>query len=428
MDFKQHLKKYLNDAQINSLIDSLEEENKNAVLLNTHKISVEKFKELYPHVIPHPLVKNAFLYDKNEYQLGKSILHELGAFYLQEPSAMVVSSLLDVDENDLVLDLCAAPGGKSIQLSFKMNNKGLIISNDISHQRANIIKENMERLGIGNILCISNDFSTIYHKFLNTFDKIVLDVPCSGSGMFRKNDLMKDDWSYNKVLKFQAIQKELIHYAYQMLKPGGIISYSTCSFSYEEDEEVILDILKDTDAEIITFEDNPLFYQDKSGIGIHLFPSLFPGEGHYICQIKKPGMLSHDTPINKPNPLIKKLELDTSYSYLDKYQNVLFVHDRDFIDKYFSIIRYGVKVGELVKDNEIKYDLHYARFIDTYPNVLEIDEEMTKKYLRGEALNISYPKGYVLLRHQGINIDLAKSDSRIIKNRYPKYLINHKID
>ena len=428
MDFKHHLKKYLNEEQIESLINALEEENKNAVLLNVKKISDDNFKELYPYVIPHPIVKNAFLYDKNEYQLGKSILHELGAFYLQEPSAMVVSSLLDVNENDLVLDLCAAPGGKSIQLSYKMNNKGLIISNDISHQRANIIKENMERLGIGNILCISNDFSTIYDRFLNTFDKIILDVPCSGSGMFRKNDLMKDDWSYNKVLKFQAIQKEIIHYAYKMLKPGGIISYSTCSFSYEEDEEVILDLLKDTDAEVIKITDNPLFYTDKSGIGVHLFPFLFPGEGHYICHIKKPGALKQETLNQKIDSLIKKLNLETSYPFIDNHQNMLFIHDRDFNTKYFSIIRYGVKVGELLKNNEIKYDLHYARFIDTFSNILDIDEENTKKYLRGEALNISYPKGYILLRYQGVNIDIAKSDTRIIKNRYPKYLINHKID
>ena len=161
MDFLTHLKKYLNDKQIKELSDSLKENSKHALLLNTEKMSEETLLKIYPSLKRHPIVKNAFIYDKNELDLGKSIYHELGCFYLQEPSAMLPAYLLNPSKDDLVLDLCAAPGGKSIQASLLMENKGLIISNDISRNRVLAVLENAERLGRGNLLITNNDFSTI---------------------------------------------------------------------------------------------------------------------------------------------------------------------------------------------------------------------------------------------------------------------------
>ena len=415
MTFKEHLKKYLNEEEINKLFDSLNESDKHALLLNTRKISEERLLSFYPHLTKHPIVKNGYLYDKNEYQLGKSILHELGAFYLQEPSAMLVSYLLDPKPQQIVLDLCAAPGGKTVQASYLMNDTGLIVSNDLSYPRAKIIKENAERLGLGNLLILSNDFANLYQKYLNTFDAIILDAPCSGSGMFRKNDLMKDDWSYNKVLKFAEIQKELISYAYKMLKPGGKLIYSTCSFSYEEDEEVAEYLLDNSDAINLQFESNLYFYQSASKLGIHLFPYLFPGEGHYICLFKKPGELKPCESKDK-----KKGQLFEN-KYIQKYGDVSYLTNVTFDIKNLNVIRNGVKLGEVLKD-DIKYDIHYARNISSFKNELEISYEDTLKYLKGESLDITYPKGFVLLKYQGVNIDIAKSDGRIIKNRYPKYL------
>ena len=147
-----------------------------------------------------------------------------------------------------VLDLCAAPGGKTVQASMALNKTGLLISNDLSHQRAGLILQNVERLGLGNIVITNNDFSLIYKDYQEHFDKIILDAPCSGSGMFRKQREMEDDWSYQKVLKFAEIQKELIRIAYFMLKPGGKLIYSTCSFSKEEDEDVVEELLNNSDA------------------------------------------------------------------------------------------------------------------------------------------------------------------------------------
>lgn len=407
MEFEKHLETYLSNEEIKDLLESLTKESLHAVLLNTSKMSDEMFLELYPNVKPHPIVKHAYLYDKKEYELGKCIYHDLGCYYLQEPSAMVVAYLLNPESNDLVLDLCAAPGGKTVQSSLLMNNKGLIVSNDLSRQRAEIIKDNAERLGLGNLLIISNDFEKIYFDHRNQFDKIILDAPCSGSGMFRKMEEMKDDWTYNKVLKNQDIQKRLISIAYDMLKPGGVMSYSTCSFSYEEDEDVVKYLLENTDAELVELPNNPLFYKSKENIGIHLLPSLFPGEGHYICQIKKPGV------INKKEIIEEEIKA--------KYGDSIFLQHQKFNTRNLSIVRYGVRMGEL-SGQVLKYDIHYAHYISSFDNEYEMNDEELKLYVKGNTLNAKIPKGFVLLKYKGINVDIGKSDGNIIKNRYPKYL------
>ena len=416
MDFLSHLSKYLNQDEIAKLEASLKQKSQHALLLNTNKMSEEMLLSLFPNMKRHPVVKNAFLYDKDEYDLGKSVYHALGCFYLQEPSAMIPAYLLDAKPGDIVLDLCAAPGGKSVQSSFLMNNQGLIISNDIAKNRAFAISENAERLGLGNLLITNNDFSLIYQNYLNCFDKIILDAPCSGSGMFRKDDKMMLDWSYQKVLKYSEIQKELILMSYQMLKPGGTMVYSTCSFSYEEDEEVIDYLLSNSGAKTIDIPDSLLFY--KKGQGIHLFPSLFPGEGHYVCLIKKPGELK----VSRKNEKVSnKYQIATPYNYVEKYGDYLYTMSETFNTKKLSIIRYGAKVGEVTKDG-VKYDHHYAHFIDSFEKEKEITFEELLKYYQGETLNTDLPKGDVLLKYKDINVDIAKSDGRIIKNHLPKGL------
>ncbi|MCQ2800962.1 MAG: NOL1/NOP2/sun family putative RNA methylase [Bacilli bacterium] len=416
MEFLEHLNKYLKQNEIDQLEESLKNESKHALLLNTNKMSEEALLSMFPHLMKHPIVKNAYLYEKDEYDLGKSIFHSLGCFYLQEPSAMIPAFLLNPKPGDFVLDLCAAPGGKSMQTSLLMDNKGLIISNDIAKNRAFAISENSERLGRGNLLITNNDFSLIYTKFLNHFDKIILDAPCSGSGMFRKDDKMIQDWSYQKVLKYAEIQKELVLMSYQMLKPGGTMVYSTCSFSYEEDEEVIDYLLDNSDAQIIEIENNPLYYKSQ-GKGIHLLPSLFPGEGHYIALIKKPGTCL-TTHYEKAE---NKSQIKTNYPNVCKYGDYLFAMSEKINTKLLNIVRYGVKIGELNKD-EIKYDHHYAHFVHEFSGEKEISFEDLLKYYQGESLNYQISKGYVLLKYQGINVDIAKSDGRIIKNRLPKGL------
>lgn len=421
MEFKEHLSTYLNEEEINKLMDSLSEESKHCVLLNPKKMSKTEFLKLFPDVVEHPIVDNCFIYHKTQYDLGKHYLHDLGAYYLQEPSAAIPSFLLSPNKGETVLDLCAAPGGKSVQASFLMEDTGVIISNDLSHQRAGKILENVERLGISNIVITNNDFSLLYKEYLNYFDKIILDAPCSGSGMFRKDTKMEEDWSYNKVIKFQEIQKELISYCYKMLKPGGTMVYSTCSFSMEEDEDVVAYLLDNSDASLVEIPQNDKYYISTRNIGVHLLPSYFPGEGHYVALIKKPGVLEISFSEIKENKEFKKIIPDVNYPIINKYGDYLFGCYKQIKSKGLNIIRNGVKIGEIGK-GYFKYDHHYAKAITTYPTKLEISYEDLKKYYQGETLNIENKKGYVLLTHNQINVDLAKGDGRIIKNLLPKRL------
>lgn len=417
MTFIEHLKESIGEKEAKLLLASLQHKSEHAVLLNTNLISDEEFLKEFPLVTPHPIVKHAFIYDKDVYELGKHIYHELGYYYLQEPSAMVVSSLIDFNEDDLVLDMCAAPGGKSIQASFKMSDKGLIISNDLSFSRCGLLSNNLERLGIGNVIITNNDLSKIYLKYENAFDKIILDAPCSGSGMFRKSDAMINDWSINKVYKYQEIQKELIKIAYYMLKPGGLLSYSTCSYSKEEDEDVAHYLLDNSDAELVNMSSNKCFY--IKDIGIRLMPSHFSGEGQYIVQFKKPGS-SKTNEFNHINKYPQYVKEDKDVKRVNDY---LFAVNNGLDLKGFNIYRYGVKVGEFKKDI-FKYDLHYARSYakDSFDKI-ELTLEELKKYLYGEQLNKINPyKGYVLLTYKKTAVDIAKTDGQVIKNYYPKGL------
>ena len=416
MDFLEHLINSIGESEANKLLASLKEEETHAVLLNTDKISDEEFLKEFPLVKPHPYVKHAYLYDKNVYPLGKHLYHELGFYYLQEPSAMMVSSLIDFKEDDLVLDMCAAPGGKSIQASFKMKGEGLIISNDLSYSRCGLLSNNVERLGISNIVIVNNDLSKVYQRYLNTFDKIILDAPCSGSGMFRKDDAMIKDWSINKVYKYQEIQKSLIDIAYQMLKPGGILSYSTCSYSKEEDEDVIHYLLSNSDAKLVNMVGFESYIKD---VGIRLSPINFIGEGQYICQIRKPGQ-SGKTVFNKQNKFKEYVKEDVD---VIKYQSYLFAVRNSVDLKGLNIYRYGVKVGEFKKDY-FKYDLHYARSLAKSSfSKIELNLEEVKSYLYGNQLNKENDiHGYALLTYKNNAIDIAKSDTKVIKNYYPKGL------
>lgn len=420
MDFKTHLIESIGEKEAELLIDSLSRKSQHAVLLNVSKISDEDFLKEFPLVTPHPYVKHAYIYDKEIYELGKHLYHELGFYYLQEPSAMVVSSLIDFEDDDYVLDMCAAPGGKTIQASLKMHGNGLIIANDLSFSRCGLLSNNVERIGLGNIIITNGDMTDTYQKPHNAFDKIILDAPCSGSGMFRKHELMESDWSINKVLRFQAIQKDLILIAYKMLKPGGLLSYSTCSYSKEEDEDVINYLLDKTDAIVKEIKGIDAGYiNPKSPIGIRLMPSHFSGEGQYICHIQKPGEKKkteyiHD---NKFKDIVP-LDYDVK-----KVNNYLFAIKNGKEIKGFNIYRYGIKVGEYKKDRFI-YDIHFARSLNNnqFPNI-DLSLEETKSYLQGNQINkISNKKGFILLTYKNKAIDIAKTDGKVIKNNYPKGL------
>ena len=415
MDFKSHLNKYLKEDEINSLISSFSNKEKKAIYLNRNKISEEKLLALFAHLKKHPVVPNGYLFEKDEYELGKKIYHELGAYYIQEPSAMLVAHFLDAKPGNIVLDLCAAPGGKTIQTALKMQSEGMIIANDLSKARANILLSNIERMGISNTVVTSLDFKNHYQKFNSYFDKIILDAPCSGSGMFRKSEEMKSDWTYEKVLKNTGIQKELILMCYSMLKKGGTLVYSTCSYSYEEDEEVIEHLLNNSDAKlenIPSFEGE--FRSPRYKETVHLFPHLFEGEGHYIALIKKPGLLlsSKLTPIEVQRVVQSKG--NSKEVQVFKCPNKLPANFEELS------LRPGLLLGSKVNDKFIPS--HHYSHVSNSDKSIELNKEEVIKYLKGETLNKKYPDGYHFVSYLGMNIGVVYSINGVLKNYYPKGL------
>lgn len=415
MDFKTSLKKYLSNKEIADLINSFSFDEKKAIYLNENKIKPQDFLKIFPNLKPHPVVPNGYLFDKNEYELGKKIYHELGAYYIQEPSAMLVAHFLDAKPGERVLDLCAAPGGKTIQTALKMHNEGLIIANDISKSRANVLLSNIERLGISNTVVTSYDFKEFYKDFQGYFDRIILDAPCSGSGMFRKSDEMKDDWTYEKVLKNSAIQKDLILMSYSMLKEGGTLAYSTCSYSFEEDEEVVEYLLTNTDAKlenIPSFEGE--FRSPKYKETVHLFPSHFEGEGHYIALIKKPGLL-HSNKL-KPTYLLRFA------NGKGKYKESHFFKLTETLDNRF--LTYSLRPGLFyeIKINDKSMPTHHLSRCSVSSKSIELSKEELVKYLKGETINKKCPDGYHFVSYLGMNVGFVYSIDGVLKNFYPKGL------
>ena len=413
MDFKEHLRKYLSEEDINSLIASFKGKEHKGLILNPNKMSEEKLLKLFPNIKKHPIVPNAFLYDQDEYGMGKTIYHDEGCYYIQDPSASLVSYFLNPKEDEQVLDMCAAPGGKSVQASLLMNQKGILYSNDLSFKRAEILLSNVERMGLGNVVVLSTDLSEI--KGLgNSFDKIILDAPCSGSGMFRRSEEMKDDWTYEKVIKASHIQKDLIMLAYSFLKEGGSLIYSTCSYSYEEDEEVVQYLLDNSDAKLIALPDNEMFYHSNMQEAIHLFPNRYIGEGHFIALIHKPGVLSKN----------KREEYHLSKKGVSKGESKVINHfylPMQPIDRLINIaLRPGLFTYSEISNKKI-ISHHYSHFLGSENSYCLNDEEL-KKYLHGESLSILDNKNYSLVSYDGNNVGVVNKVNNILKNLYPKGL------
>lgn len=420
MDFKEHIEEEYGLKVANDLLNALNRTSSHALLLNTEKISIEDFQKQFPHIKNHPYIPNAFLYDKNEYDLGKSIYHDAGAIYISDASALMVAYVLNANKDDVVLDMCAAPGGKSIQTSILMQNEGVILANDLSYNRALVLSQNVERTGRKNIVVISNDLSK--NRFpMNSFSKIILDAPCSGSGMFRKENKMLDDWSIEKVKKQAEIQKQLIDLAYSYLCEGGELIYSTCSFSKEENFMVISYLLnKYDDIHVIPLTNYKNISLTPINEGITLSYSSFCGEGQYFCLLKKDGKMPISNAINEDymkEIQFKNLNLKGK---LIKKNDVLYLSPTNINLTKFNVVRNGLKLGEQIKDNFIP-DYHLSHFLPNTTSIV-LSYEEAKKYLNGDTINLDVPKGFHLVSYLGLNLGFVKASNGQLKNHYPKGL------
>ena len=236
-DFCRKMKQLLKN-EADDFFSALRDEPIKGLRFNRLKIEKETFIRKIPFSLSSvPFCEDGFYYDEKQDEPGKHPFHAAGLYYIQEPSAMVPAEVLQAKPGEKILDLCAAPGGKSTQIAAAMENEGILISNEIHFKRAKALSENIERFGIQNAIVINERPEKLVQHFPNYFDKILVDAPCSGEGMFRKDDNAIEFWSEDLVEKCSYTQRKLLSLAFQMLKPGGTLVYSTCTFSPEENEQ-----------------------------------------------------------------------------------------------------------------------------------------------------------------------------------------------
>lgn len=424
MDFRTNLIEHLPENEADGLINAIENGKvTHALILNDKKMSDEEFVSRFPHVRKHKFVEHAYYYDKDEYEFGKSLLYDDGVFSIEDASAMMVNYFLKPETDDIVLDVCAAPGGKSIGASLMMKDEGIIVSNDISYPRAKAMSQNVERMGRGNVIVASNDFIFSHVHFANTFDKIILDAPCSGSAMMRKNALAKSDWKYEKVKSNSRKQLELLDLAYGMLKEGGTLSYSTCSFSFEEDENVILLFKRmHPEIEIVDLpQDDSFVRSEELPQAVRLHPNHFEGEGQFICLFKKPGTL-----VKTKKEIISNQRYK---NFIDQYglqdrsnemmRNKFYSLSQHFDVSHLNILRYGVKLFEM--RNIYIPDHHLTHFLSPSYSI-PISYEEAKAYIHGDTFPLERPDNFYIVSYDNQNLGYVKVTQGVAKNHYPKGL------
>lgn len=288
-----------------AFLQSYEKERYQALRVNPLKADRDAFEAAAPFTFrPVAWEPNGFYYEKEDAP-GKHPYHAAGVYYIQEPSAMAPAAYLDAQPGEKILDLCAAPGGKSTQIAAAMRGEGILISNEIHPARAKILSENIERMGIRNAMVTNESPQSLAKVFEAYFDRIMVDAPCSGEGMFRKNADACDEWSPENVTLCAERQAEILECAASMLRPGGRMVYSTCTFAPEENEGTISKFLaKHPEFEIADVMHYP---QMSSGVAawtpdaqpglertIRLFPHHVDGEGHYLAVLTKAGSVSEN--------------------------------------------------------------------------------------------------------------------------------------
>ena len=421
--FLDEMKNILKD-EYDDFIKSYEEAKTTGLRVNTLKMTKDKLVDLGLFKLNQiPWSNEGFYYDETIDRPGKNPLHEAGAYYLQEPSAMSVVPKAEIKENDKVLDMCAAPGGKSTYILSKLNDTGLLVSNEINPIRIKALGENLERFGARNCIITNTDSSNLKKVFTGYFDKVIIDAPCSGQGMFRKDEVAISDWSYAKVLECQSIQREIIRDGYEMLNNGGILVYSTCTFAKEENEVVINEFIEEyPNAKLIEME--------------RLWPHKVKGEGHFVAKIQK--LEDEDCKVKETKTKRLDKELKDYRDFEKKFLNIKMGDKFDIRGenlyllpyespetKKLKVLRYGLHLGMLKKNRfEPSHALsHYLTIEDAkYVEDLKLDDTKILDYLRGNVINTGQSRGWVLVAVEGVPIGWGKESNGVIKNHYPKGL------
>lgn len=453
--FLARMKAQLGD-EYGVFLESYDQERTYGLRYNPLKTGRDHFLEIMPFALRNVAwAEEGFYYNAAE-QPGRHAMHEAGTFYIQEPSAMAVVSILNPKPGERILDLCAAPGGKSTQIAGRMQGQGLLVSNEIISSRAKILSQNIERLGVANCVVCREEPQRLAQVFPAFFDRVLVDAPCSGEGMFRKDDTAIAEWSPENVTMCAARQSDIMEHAAEMVCPGGVLVYSTCTFSVQENENVIADFIKahpeyavedagtDTSTGIVTGPDKTL----------RLWPHHIEGEGHFIARLRR----SDGAPRTAYRMIADKWasgqkkgkEKDrcrqkdvTAFLYeelgltapgsdklfkervLYNFGEALYLIPEEMIPlKGIRVERPGLQLG-YYENGRFKPSHALALYLhseDVSKNY-ELTKEQTDCYLRGETLAVdSDLKGWYLLSVQGCSIGFGKAVNGQMKNHYPKGL------
>ena len=377
---------------------------------------------------PVPWEEQGFYYDPDS-RPGLHVYHEAGVYYLQEASAMAPVMLLDPQPGERVCDLCSAPGGKTTQIAGRMLGKGFLLCNEWSPKRAKILSRNIERMGVANALVTNEEVSRLAQRFPGFFDRVLVDAPCSGEGMFRKEEAAVTDWSQDTVEMCARRQSDILDSAAKLLKPGGRLVYSTCTFAPEEDELAVAEFLEkhpDFRPEII---DAPWFEPAENG-GHRLWPHKLLGEGHFAAVLAKIEGESESYPSPAPGKLpkewldfAKELGIRLPSGRPVSFGQTLFWAPEGMPDiQKLKVLRPGLELGEVKKGrfepaHALALWLGSCKNEQSYPP----DSDEMKSYIHGDVVP-SDAKGWCLVKAGEYSIGWGKGDGRVLKNHYPKGL------
>ncbi len=441
-EFENRMKEMLGN-EYEAFRASYDEKKKTGIRVNTLKISVEDFKKRFPYELTPVAWCDTGFEAASDEKYGRSAFHDAGAFYMQEPSAMAVAAsiagLCDL-KGKKVLDLCAAPGGKSTQLASYMGGEGILVSNEINRERANILSSNIERCGVRNAVVLNETPEKIADTFEEYFDVVVVDAPCSGEGMFRKDETAIKEWSTENVKMCAERQKDILDEAVKTVAPGGYLVYSTCTFAPVEDEEQIKNFLGNypefEPAEVPNFK-----YFDCTLNGARLWPHKINGEGHFISILKKEGE-SKDSESGKKKKREDRADKRTSMLIEEFIKENLkgFKFDKDntvcFKDavyllpegfdknlKGLKVVRPGIHLGDIKKDRfEPSHSLAMVLSPEECVRAAELDEDEALKFRHGEEIRKDLENGWTLVSFMSVSLGWGKAVNGSLKNHYPKGL------
>ena len=430
--------------------------------VNTLKMNLEEFERIAPfHLKKVPWISNGYFYEAEDVP-AKHPFYSAGLYYLQEPSAMTPASRLKVQPSERVLDLCAAPGGKATELGAALQGEGLLVANDINTARARALLRNLELFGISNSFVTNEPPHVLAERFPEFFHKIMVDAPCSGEGMFRKNPAVVDSWQEKGPEYFSKLQREIIVQAADMLLPGGMMFYSTCTFSPLENEKTITHLLKERpDMEVIPMEDYEGFaegltsyrgevFDESCKLCRRIWPHKMSGEGHFMALLHKKNGTPQQVQQTVSQSSIwwkkcKGLNKEQKAAAEDFFSHVNIAYDEKRIDvrgdnlyylpapqydgRGLHFLRNGLFMGEFKKKRfEPSQPFALALHAQDFDQVLDFpaDDERLSRYLRGETLDVSdliagekKRKGWQLVMVAGHPLGFGKLVNNNLKNKYP---------